>query len=186
MTLSIASIGPLALGALLACAAWQDCASMRIPNRLVGLGLGLGLVLNVMLPVGAGLISAEPGALGLGAAVAGAALGLALMVPLYWIGAMGAGDAKLMAMVGAFGGPAAMLEIAGVSFLFGALVSFSFAARTRSLRLLMGNCGAMLTSFLIGCRMWNFKAMARPAVSVGDVPYAIVIFAGTLMYMLLR
>ena len=186
MNQALASIGPVALGILLACAAWQDCASLRIPNRLTGLGLGLGLALNVVLPPGAGLIGPAPGALGLGAALAGVGVGLAVMLPLYMIGAMGAGDAKLMAMVGAFGGPVALLPIIVIVFLCGALLAILLAWRRKKLNLLIGNCIFMLKTLFIACRTRSLSRVAPPALSVGDIPYALAIFAGTLFYMLVR
>ncbi len=72
-------------------------------------GAGLGLLLNSVLPEGYGFVSSLPGALGLWKALAGLGLGLLIMLPLYMLRALGAGDVKLMAMVGAFLGPNATI-----------------------------------------------------------------------------
>ena len=93
------------LCALLALAVWHDVLTRRIPNWLVLSGMLMGLALNSILPSGAGFFSDPSGAIGFLLALEGAALGLAMLLPLYAFGAMGAGDVKLMAMVGAFLGP---------------------------------------------------------------------------------
>jgi prepilin peptidase CpaA len=68
--------------------------SYRIPNWLTGFGLLAGLLLsvwNVRHPMQALML-----------AFGGVALGLFALLPLYLIRVLGAGDVKLMAMVGAF------------------------------------------------------------------------------------
>src|SRR5438067_2517186 len=84
-------------------AAVIDGWKLKVPNwltlPLILSGWALGLVHNV------GLL---PGAGGIGASLAGTALGFALLLPIYAIGGMGAGDVKMQmgfgAWVGAFFG----------------------------------------------------------------------------------
>src|SRR5688572_8550020 len=80
-------------------AAVIDGLRLRVPNWLT-----FHLVLG-------GLVFAAwtGGASALFWALAGASLGLALLLPLYAIGGMGAGDVKLLAGVGAWMGPALTL-----------------------------------------------------------------------------
>jgi prepilin peptidase CpaA len=73
-------------------AAWSDWRSRRIPNWLTLPALFFGVALNTIL-------GGWDGAL---AALAGAGLMLALLLPLVWLRAMGAGDWKLMGALGAF------------------------------------------------------------------------------------
>lgn len=87
------------LSLLLLMAAWQDCQIYRIQNALVISGALLGVVLNGLLPTGINVY----------ASLLGWGVGLLLLLPLYWVRAMGGGDVKLMAMVGAFLGPQATL-----------------------------------------------------------------------------
>ncbi len=72
-----------------------DLRFRRIPNWLVLVGLVLGFGLNTFL---FGLSGLERSAMGMG-------LALLIYFPLYLLRAMGAGDAKLMAAVGAIVGP---------------------------------------------------------------------------------
>src|SRR5579864_5003005 len=86
-------------------AAVIDGWKLKVPNwltfPLVLSGWGLGLLHNF------GLLEAT-GAGGIGASFAGAALGFALLFPVYAIGGMGAGDVKMQmgfgAWIGAFFG----------------------------------------------------------------------------------
>src|SRR3954454_1093432 len=86
-------------------AAGIDGWKLKVPNwltfPLVFAGWGLGLLHNF------GLLAAT-GSGGIGASLAGTALGFALLFPVYAIGGMGAGDVKMQmgfgAWVGAFYG----------------------------------------------------------------------------------
>src|SRR5262245_23535685 len=110
------------LAGLLAWAVASDVRSRRIPNKLVVAGLLAGLALQATVTPGAGLFSEPFGALGLLKASAGMALGLVLLLPMYALGAMGAGDVKLMAMLGAFLGPLDILGAGLSSVLAGGLL----------------------------------------------------------------
>jgi prepilin peptidase CpaA len=93
---------------LLVVAAVIDGRSRRVPNWLTFPMALAGLVVA--------FVVGGPGALGTSAA--GLALGLALLLPLYSIGGMGAGDVKLLAALGAWTGPYVLL----MSFVVGVLV----------------------------------------------------------------
>lgn len=87
--------------ALVLIAAVTDLRSRRIPNWLTLSGLGAGLLLN----------SIVAGPAGLWNSLGGLALGFASYLSLYGLRAMGAGDVKLMAAVGAILGPASWLVV---------------------------------------------------------------------------
>src|SRR5471032_315693 len=112
---------------LLALAVWNDLRTRRIPNWLVFSGALLGLTLNAALPAGAGLFIAPQGAIGLLWALAGLALGLLLLLPMYMLRALGAGDVKLMAMLGAFVGPLAIAGIVVLTLLAGGVLALLVA-----------------------------------------------------------
>jgi len=99
-------------------AAAIDLRTRRIPNAFT-LPLALGGVL---------LAAAGWGTVGVGAALAGWAVGLLLMLPGYLIGATGGGDVKLFAAVGAFLGPALMVPALIHTAMAGALLALAIAA----------------------------------------------------------
>lgn len=91
-----------------------DLLKSRIPNVLVFGLFAVGLLLQTAGPANGreGLFGAYPGAIGAGRALLGAAIGLALFLPVYLAGAMGAGDVKFMAALGVFAGP---VDVVGVA-----------------------------------------------------------------------
>jgi prepilin peptidase CpaA len=161
------------LAGLLALAVWRDLASFRIPNRVVFGGMAAGL----------GLHAVQGGFDGALLSLGGLATGLALMLPLYLVRAAGAGDAKLMAMVGAFLGPTDAVAAAIATFLAGmilALVAMArpavFATAGRNLRLLFWGAFARLA----GAQGPRFDS---PTQTAARLPYSVAIAAGTLGWM---
>jgi len=104
------------LCAILAIASYGDVRNHRISNTLslVGLITALGLQL-----LGSGLHGLTSGLLGAG-------IGLACFAPFYLLRAMGAGDVKLLAAVGAFLGPQGALYAALFSLLAGGLGAIGY------------------------------------------------------------
>lgn len=109
------------LFAVLLAAMHFDFLHHRIPNALSALGLSGALLL-------AALAAGWPG---VGRALAGAGVGLAMLLPFHALRGMGAGDVKLMAAVGAFLGPAATVVAAGVTLVTGAAIAILVVIRAR-------------------------------------------------------
>jgi prepilin peptidase CpaA len=91
--------------AAVACA--TDLKSARIPNVLTFGAMVAGVAFHALLPGGDGV----------GAAALGLLVGLFVFLPFFALGALGAGDVKLMAGLGAWVGAAAVVNVA----LFGAV-----------------------------------------------------------------
>lgn len=173
----------LPLAALLLAVAWHDVKRHRIPNALVFGGAAIGLALNGLLPQGLGFNSTLPGGLGWLASLQGLGLGLALLLPLYWLRVMGAGDAKLMAMVGAFIGPQGVLGALLAAFLAGGVMALALALRAGALGRLLQNLRLMLIEGMVKVSAGQAPVMDGPPVSVGKLPYSVAIAAGTLGYL---
>ncbi|MCL4183860.1 MAG: prepilin peptidase [Burkholderiaceae bacterium] len=108
---------------LLAVICVSDFRARRIPNRLVLAGLLVALAWQALGPAGTGLFHAEaPGALGAASGFAGAAVAFAGFLLLYLMRTMGAGDVKLMAMLGAFFGVEALPALVPLVFLAGGVL----------------------------------------------------------------
>src|SRR5689334_18399846 len=97
----VSLLGLGACAAMLAAAVSCDLTERRIPNRIVLPGALAGL-----------LLAAMPGGIGVGSALLGMLAGLAVLMPLYLLGATGAGDVKLLASLGAYTGGAGLLAVA--------------------------------------------------------------------------
>lgn len=115
------------VGLALVIALEADLLEQRIPNVLVVLTFLAGVGLNAVGPANdhGGMFGYFPGALGASQALLGAVLGLALFLPLYLAGAMGAGDVKFMAAIGAFAGPVEVLGLALSIAACGGLLAFA-------------------------------------------------------------
>ena len=150
---------PLLAAAVAGVAACTDLRWRRIPNGLT-LGTALvGLALNVWLTGASGGVTALLGLL----------LGLALLLPFYVLRAVGAGDVKLLAALGAVLGPQALIAVA----LYGAVVGGLMSAV-----ILLGRGRLMLTL--------NELVVQRtlPSRSGATAPYAVAIASGVYLSML--
>ena len=168
------------LAAWLLGAVWFDVRERRIPNKLVAGGMLCGLVLQTLAPHGSGLFEFWWGGLGPWQALLGLAAGLALFMPLHLLRAVGAGDVKLLAMVGVWLGPWLLLGATLLTLLAGGLLAVVVMLATRSSRQVLGNVRTMLTTTLIGVHAGRLAALDAPTPSAVRLPYALAIAAGTL------
>jgi prepilin peptidase CpaA len=166
-------------------AVWTDVKSHRIPNWLVFSGAALGLLCNAVLPEGMGFVSILPGALGWWKAMLGLLLGMALTLPIYMLRAMGAGDVKLMAMVGAFLGPKSLAFATLLIFILGGVLSVVTALRYKSLGLMFNNVRNMILGSYVKATLGTTPSMDAAPVSAGKMPYGVAIALGTYLYIAL-
>ena len=167
------------LMALLALAAWSDWSTRRIPNFLVLVAVLMGLSVNALWP-------ATPGA-GLVSALAGAGCGLTLMLPLYLLRAMGAGDVKLMAMAGAFLGFPMILHAVLATFMAGGVLALAYGVRKGVVRRMLANMGGVLQGAALSVVAHERPSLAiEQAESVGRLPYGLAIAGGTIGYLVLH
>lgn len=170
---------------LLAIAMWSDAKSNRVPNKLVFSGAALGLLLNGILPEGYGFASQLPGALGLLDAAYGLAIGLGILLPFYMLRVLGAGDVKLMAMVGAFVGPNAILNTVLITFLVGGLLAVVLAIKKGVLPMLFENLKQMSLGSYFKLAMHEMPTVDAMPQTAARMPYAIPIALGTFAYIFL-
>jgi prepilin peptidase CpaA len=123
LAVALAWSARLVLAGLLAAICASDLRHRRIPNRLVLAGFAVALLWQAGAPAGPGLFHAvEPGGLGPGPALAGAAVAFGAFLALHLIGMMGAGDVKLVGMLGAVFGLKALPALVLSIFLVGGLL----------------------------------------------------------------
>lgn len=171
---------------LLGAAAWEDIKHHRIPNRIVLIGVVLGLMFNGLLPQGWGFNSPVPGGLGWLASLTGLGMGLVVLLPFYWLRAIGAGDVKLMAMVGAFLGPGQVLGALLGTFLVGGVMALAIALRAGAMFRLLENVKFLLLEGVVKVSTGQMPTMEDLPQSVGKQPYAVAIAVGTLGWMAWR
>ena len=161
---------------LLAIAVVFDVKSHRIPNWLVFSGALVGLAYHALSSYGMGAM----------ASVQGLAVGLAAFMPLYLIRAMGAGDVKLMAMVGAYLGPASAFGAVLTVFIAGGVLSMAAAIRNRALPRLVENLRFIMADMSMKMMVGGAGAQVDAVpVSAGKLPYALAIATGTVMHIYL-
>jgi len=150
-------------------AAIFDVRQRRIPNWLTYPGIVLGMVLR----------SYFYGWRGLGSSLAGLAIGGGVFFVLYMLHAMGAGDIKLLAAVGAFAGPAHALVVLTATAIAGAVMGIIYALYRGRLTATLRNVGSLASHHL------KTGLQEHPELNLGKdvglrMPYGLAIATGTL------
>ena len=161
------------VSAILIWAAWIDGKELRVPNLITFPMILAGLLYNLV--VG--------GWAGLGFSLAGIGMGLALLLVLYAIGGMGAGDVKLRAGVGAWLGWEVTLYAYLVSAVVGGVMALIMVARRNSWEKFAGNIALILAELktVQNPREISDLAAARKH-TMHLLPYGIPICIGSIIY----
>ena len=176
MSLLLLPVTCALLAALLSSAAVTDLRSHRIPNRLVLAGLLLAFAAHACaLALGTPPL-AGPAAW---APLAGLATGFALLLPFYLLGAMGAGDVKLMAMVGAFMGPQPVMLAVLYTFVAGGLLSLVVMFARGVTAQTLANVRFLLTDWFLRASAGQGARLAPLQTTAARLPYAVAIALGT-------
>ena len=146
-----------------------DTQQHRIPNWLTYPGLVLGLGLRSLLFGWKGLLSS----------LAGCLLAGGVMFLFYVVRAMGAGDVKLMAAIGALVGPSEATAVLLATAIFGGVLAIAYALYRRRMIATLKNVGSVLRF-----HAWA-GAQAHPELNLDNpsalrMPYGVAIALGTL------
>lgn len=167
------------LVALLVVAAVIDIRTYRIPNWLTVGGMAFGLIYNA--------VAAASWSDGLLGAAAGLGIGLAVLLPVYVLRVMGAGDVKLMAMVGAVVGFPDILHAVLYSLIVGGVAAVGFSLHRRAFRRMSENVFDIVQSMAFAAMVGNRPTPALSGrASVGKLPYAVSIAGGTIAWLAAR
>jgi prepilin peptidase CpaA len=167
------------LMALLLVAAVIDIKTGRIPNWLVFGGALYALVYNTMSPLYARDI-------GILFALGGLAVGLVSLLPAYLFRVMGAGDVKLMAMVGAFVGAWATVGAVLATLVAGGVLALALAMSSgRTVRLLRNVAAVSRGTIVTITTGIGGLAAVHDGQSAGKMPYGVAIAVGTIAYLVL-
>jgi prepilin peptidase CpaA len=155
--------------ALVGYAGWIDLRTRRIPNWLT---LGI-LLFGLMLKAPTGLGPLASGAIG-------AALGLALAVVLFGLGAVGGGDGKLLIGVGAFLGHERFVGALLLIAVLGGLLGVFEAVRRGVILPAVLNAGGMIRRWLTLGRSGERRTVESPGAVT--VPYGVAIATGSIVW----
>ncbi|HEX4949643.1 MAG TPA: A24 family peptidase [Blastocatellia bacterium] len=172
----IAFFAAIVLTLVVVVVAWFDLRERRIPNLIVFPAALIGLGLNVV-----------QGWDGLWFGVKGLLLGLALLFVPHLLGAMGAGDVKFLAAIGAFVGGTGVIRVLLLSLMVYPVLALGFLLQQRKLTLTLRRF-ARLTSKLFGVfipplRFYAAQLEARdnPEEASATTPFGLAITIGTLL-----
>jgi prepilin peptidase CpaA len=156
----------IVLTPLVATAIYTDLRWSRIPNWLTFSAMGMGLVVQVCIEGLQGALSS----------VTGLALGMGLFLLPYACKAIGAGDVKLMAAIGAIVGLSGVLSVAALSVLAGGVyalgaMSYQWGIAATSKKLACATYGAFMTGGKtgVGDLQLSFKLRYGLAIAVGTL-----------------
>ena len=150
-------------------AAWWDGTASRIPNEITVTGLAAAFILRAPL----GVESLLQG-------VGGFSLAFLVSVVLYALRAIGGGDVKLLAGVGAFLGSSEIIGALGLIALVGAGYALLTVTWRGLLPLLVFNTLELVKSLLTLGRGGNTRKLESP--NALTIPYGIPIAMGTLIW----
>jgi prepilin peptidase CpaA len=153
------------LAVILVLATWFDVSQKRIPNWLTLGGTLAGLVLR-------GLIGVEA----LQAGLLGGALGLSLGILLFAVGAMGAGDGKLLAAVGSCLGLAVFVQALPLIGVAGGLLALAVTIRTGTILPTLLRFRELIVHIVTFGRIGERRTLAMPGAVT--VPYGVAVAAG--------
>jgi prepilin peptidase CpaA len=147
---------------------YYDVRYRRIPNPFVLATLASGLAIN----------SIFGGLAGLYASLGGCGLAFVLMFLLHIFGAMGAGDVKLFAAVGAVTGASFVLPTFLVVILTGGLLGVVSIIRAGAVITTMQRVLQILVGLLPG---WEMPKFAVPPDRRHTIPYGVAITIGSII-----
>lgn len=160
-------------------AAVIDGIQLKVPNWLTFPMIISGWVFSAM----AYSMAGEGWMVGLGWSLAGTAVGLALLLPAYAIGGMGAGDVKLMAGIGAWVHCWITFYAFCLSAVIGAVIAVIMVWRSGKMKKHSGQFVSILNEIMTVKNPEKLATIAAERKSTMMLlPYGIPIAIGTIMY----
>jgi prepilin peptidase CpaA len=157
-------------------ACWlTDVRTRSIPNILSGAAFVAGVIMNLLLSGRWGLVSS----------LAGAVIGVGVLLGPFALGGIGGGDVKMMGAVGALLGPLSVLHALAVGLMLGGIVMILHLVGLGRLREKLASTASMLTG------AWSAKSLVPLRLSDEDaaavtLPYSVPLGLGTVAVLLPR
>ena len=164
---------PLAIGVpfamIMVLSAATDLRTRRIPNGLTVAGAAAA-------PVLWGLLEGPTAVL---ASILGGGFGLAVGVPLFALGALGGGDAKLLMVTGAFLGPTRLMIALIATGIAGGVLALVVAFAMGQLLATLARSGRLALRLVTLGRKGTGRNLESPGAIT--IPYGVAIAVGGLM-----
>ncbi|RQD72266.1 MAG: prepilin peptidase [Tindallia sp. MSAO_Bac2] len=149
---------------------YTDVKEQKIYNKVLLPAFVIGLLGNVI----------TGGFSGFGSSALGLLLGMGLLILPFVAGGMGAGDVKLMGIIGLYKGPAFVFQTFLITAIIGGIIALIILAKRKKLGYTFRNFGAALTSlFLLIPKGTVLEGLNQTAVA--SFPYGIAISLGTIL-----
>ena len=155
---------------LLVAAVATDLTNHRIPNLLLLPALSLALILHTM----------NGGIDGLITAAGGFTLGIAMLLPVYALGGMGAGDVKLLGVVGCILGPWGAVVAGMATMMAGAIFGTTVIVWQRMRPTLQSYVAQFTSPSDIGGHAASVSRSLEHQNRATYIPYAPAIAVGTM------
>lgn len=159
---------------LLACAVICDIRARRIPNGLIAIGFPAGVICSYW--------SLGPNAAL--SALAAAAVAMLFFMPAFAVRLIGAGDVKLMGMVGTFVGWSGIFPVLLYTLMAGGLLGLAAVLASGSARRLLNNLKVLLVATVLRVQGDVLPLSELASQSAVRIPYAVAISAGVVIWML--
>jgi len=167
----LASVGVLLY---LALAVLWDLRERRIPNRL-----------SAVFFVGALAIAGAEGGIGFRAALIGAGIGFVALLAPFILNAVGAGDVKFAAVVGAWLGPRVALWALLLGTAAGLFVALAYAAREHRVGQAMRSAARVVWMLAATASLTDLPTASEQESRLAPIPYAVPLAAGAVLAVLL-
>jgi prepilin peptidase CpaA len=151
-------------------AGWLDNATRRIPNWLTVPGVLAGVAVH----------SIFGGWHGFFMSIEGVGLGLAILLPLVVLRALGAGDWKLMGAIGAMVGPAMLLAVLFASVLVAGVMAVVLMIRERRVIATLHNIAILVSGFFTFGLRPNLE-VSLDSPSALKLPFGVAAAIGTVL-----
>lgn len=150
-----------------------DLKNRKIYNKVTFPGVVMAFIINLM----------QGGALGVAYSLAGFLVGFGLLLIPYLLGGMGAGDVKLLALVGAFKGMTFVLLTSIYMALIGGVIALVLLLLRKRVREILKR--TLLSILLLRYGMKTFPASETDA-RTATYPYGVAIAGGAVLSLWLR
>jgi len=160
------------LTVILIICAWTDFKNRKIYNAIIGPGIVIALFFSII----------QQGWSGLLISLEGFIVGIGLLFIPFILGGMGAGDVKLLGLVGAFNGPAFVFNAFIGTALVGGLMAVVILIIKHDLNKVVRN----IWSSLLGVFFNRFRSATYQVHKKTSLPYGIAIALGTIGVYLMR